>query len=97
MARWIEKPSQRKKTRYYHQFTYLYCPFALLAPLGAKSARGFSFDSDQDGNIPEKDKKSFKECLADEELKYKGVQKETWYVYSLGTCLMYLWSSPETL
>ena len=86
MARWIEKPSQRQKKRYYHQFTYLYCPY-----------RGFSFDSDQDGNIPEKDKKSFKECLADEELKYKGVQKETWYAYSLGTCLMYLWSSPETL
>ena len=46
MARWIEKPSQRKKTRYSHQFTFKDFPY-----------KGFNFSSDKDGNVSEEDKK----------------------------------------
>lgn len=73
MARFIKRPSRKKRTRYFQNFSYLSCPY-----------RGFSFECDQDGNVPHEKQKDFKQALEDKELLYKGIEEDSWYVYSLG-------------
>ena len=74
MARWIKKPSETTKTRYYHQFVFKNCRY-----------RGFSFDCDKDGNVPEKNQDGFRECREDKSLLYEGLKKDSWIAYDLGT------------